>query len=250
MPRFLIIFIAIVFIGCQEELKKDTLYVAVAANAQFAVAEIIREFEETAGFHVEMIVGSSGKLTAQIEQGAPYHVLLSANMKYPEYLFSGGLAASEPEIYAKGRLVLWSIENEKPLEPDSLTSKQFRTVAIANPLNAPYGEAAVNVLQKAGIYDSVKDKLVYGESISQTTQFIYTGSADAGFTALSVLKSPQFAGQGSFREVPDILYPPIEQGMVILKAGNNRKQKDARAFRDFVFSEKSRRILEKWGYRI
>ncbi len=105
------------------------------------------------------------------------------------------------------------------------------------------------MLENAGIYDLVKDKLVFGESIAQTTQFISTGSADAGFTALSVLRSPQFEGLGSSIEVPDSLHPPIEQGMVILKAGNDHKQEQARAFRDFLFSEKSREILEKWGYR-
>ena len=240
--------IAIALLSCQQESKKDTLYIAVAANAQFAAAEIIQAFEEAVDYDVEMIVGSSGNLTAQIEQGAPHHVFLSANMKYPQYLFLNGFAVSDPEIYAKGSLVFWSSKRETPLELDSLASKRFRSIAIANPIHAPYGEAAVKLLQNAGVYDLVSDKLVYGESISQTTQFISTGSADAGFTALSVLKSPRFTGQGSSREMPDSLYPPIEQGMVILKAGNSEMQEKARKFRDFIYSPECRSILEKWGY--
>ena len=250
MRQFLILIIALAFLGCKQESKKNTLYIAVAANARFATAEIIQAFKETVDCDVEMIVGSSGKLTAQIEQGAPYHVFLSADLKYPAYLSSKGFTVSDPEVYAKGALVLWSSEKRMAIELDSLTSKQFRSIAIANPLNAPYGEAAVEMLQNAGIYDLVKGKLVYGESISQTTQFISTGSADAGFTALSVLRSPQFAGQGTSREVPENLYPPIEQGMVILKSGNRKMQEVAYRFRDFLFSPESRSILEKWGYRL
>lgn len=248
MRQLLIILAGLVLFSCQQKGKEKTLYIAVASNAQFAVGEIVRAFEDSCRCPVEMIVGSSGKLTAQIEQGAPYHVMLSANMKYPEYLANKGLTVSGPEVYAKGSLVVWTVHDTELNSMGQLTDPEFKSVAIANPLNAPYGEAAVIALRNAGLYNQVEGKLVYGESIAQTTQFIFTGSADAGITAGSVLRSPQFEGQGASMAVPDTLYPPIKQGMVIVNAGEGAIREKAQSFRRFLLSPKSREVLGKWGY--
>ncbi|MBD3637567.1 MAG: molybdate ABC transporter substrate-binding protein [Crocinitomicaceae bacterium] len=233
-----------VLIGCSN---KSKLVVATSANMQFAVEEIQDKFEKEEGIAIDLIIGSSGKLSAQIEQGAPYDVFISANTKYPQYLFDKNLTEDEPKVYAHGRLVLWTCKNFIP-SLDSLTSGAIEKIAIANPKHAPYGEAAVSVLKNEGIYDAVLPKLVYAESISQCNHLITTKAVDVGFTSYSTISSEKMKNTGNWIAVDNTDHDPIEQAAVIIK--NSDKKEAARKFYEFLFSDPAIDILQNYGYLI
>ena len=199
---------------------------------------------------LELIVSSSGKLTAQIEHGAPYDIFLSADMKYPKAVDAAGKALTRPKAYAYGKLVLWTLGPAKLTGLEMLTAPSVKTIAVANPAIAPYGVAAIVTLKKAGIYEAVRRKLVFGESISQVNQFLLSGAADVAFTALSVVKSPDLAGKGKWIEINPGMYQPIEQGVVILKHANQSDLKRARAFYDFLYSPGGRAVFNYFGYKV
>ena len=223
------------------------LLIATAANMQFAIPSLLKKFTETTGIKCEPIISSSGKLTAQIKEGAPYSVFLSADMKYPEVLYREGLTITSPKIYAYGTLVLWSIAESNSLSLDLLNSPSISHIALANPKTAPYGKAAMEVLQHLNVSSTLKEKLIFGESIAQTNQFITSQAADFGFTAKSVVVSPIVKGQGQWITIDTSLYSPIEQGIVLLK-NTPDKLKEAQLFYDFLLSEKGQAILKKHGY--
>ena len=225
------------------------LTVAVAANVKYAFADLQQAFTKESGIEVKSVFGSSGKLTAQIRNGAPFDVFLSANMKYPQTLFHDGLATTEPEIYANGVLVLWTL-NALDLGQGIrvLTEPAVQRIAIANPDLAPYGREAMNALDHFRLLVDVKSKLVYGENISQVSQYIDSRSVDIGFTAKSVVLAPQVAEKGKWIELPRDSYRPIAQGVVILKHGANTNAKAARRFVEFLSSPAARKIFKKYGY--
>ncbi len=228
---------------------KITLNIATAANAQFALKEIEEVYESLQdSIKLEIVVSSSGKLTAQIQQGAPYDVFLSANMKYPDYLFRENLASSTPKVYAQGGLVIWSskllLDNQNWRDHFNQVAK----IAIANPEMAPYGEQAIQFFNYYDLYSNLKNKLVYGESISQTNQYILSGACELGITAKSVVLSPPIKDKGSWTEVPTESYKPIEQGLVITHFGQEKHPEQSKAFVDFLFSAQAKAILEKYGY--
>lgn len=222
--------------------------IAVAANMQFAIEPLIHDFTETTGIQCEPILSSSGKLTAQIIEGAPYDVFISANMKYPNELFKNNLTNSQPAIYAHGKLVLWSADKQITPSFYFLKNNSLKHIALANPKTAPYGSAAIEVLKHYDLLEKLKNKLVYGESIAQTNQFIMSQAADIGFTAKSVVLSPQVKGKGNWIDIDPAIYSPIEQGIVILK--NSKKQKEAELLFNYLFSKKGKRILEEYGYAV
>jgi molybdate transport system substrate-binding protein len=229
----------------------QSLRIAVAANAQFAAKALKKDFMEQSPFKIDLVVSSSGKLTAQIMQGAPYDIFLSADMKYPERLYKKDKALNKPQVYAYGKLVLWTMENmswKKRLKV--LLNHSIKTIAIANPGTAPYGVASIEALKNSGIYDAVKSKIVFGESIAQVNQYALSGAADIAFTAKSVVESPALKHKGKWIEVPERIYKPIKQGAVILKYAKKDNYKAAKAFYKFLFSKKGKSILEKFGYKI
>src|SRR3954462_397194 len=149
------------------------LHIAVAANAQFVANKLKEAFKKETGINAVLTIGSSGKLTAQIEQGAPFNVFLSADMKYPEELYSKGLTTGKPQVYAYGALVLWAIKDSNLAKDlSTLLNKDLKKIAIANPKLAPYGEAAVQALTKQNLLSRVQQKVVYGESIAQVNQYL------------------------------------------------------------------------------
>ncbi len=235
----------IVLFSCQETPNKITI--ATAANVQFAMQELAAVFTEDTGIATEIILGSSGKILAQIKEGAPYDVFVSANIKYPNSLFNAGHTVQKPEVYGYGKLVLWTTtEGIKP-SLQLLTTESITHIAIANPKTAPYGVAAEELLKHYGIYEQVKGKLVFGESLSQTNLFINSGAAEIGFTALAVVKSPKLLLKGNWLLLDSSTYTPIAQGVVVIKKeGKNTKQ--IQAFYRFLFSPKGRSILKKYGY--
>lgn len=225
------------------------LTIAVAANMQFTIQEISKTFTEQTGIKCDLVISSSGKLTAQIKEGAPFDVFVSADMKYPTELFNTGFAVGQPKIYAYGTLVMWSMID--PIKPsiNILTNPSINHIAIADPKTAPYGEAAVAALKHYGIYENVKDKLVYGESISQANQFIISKSAQVGFTAKSVVLSPEMKDKGQWADVDENSYSAIAQGVVIIKRKNSQ-QDNAEKFYNFLYSGDVKKILENFGYSV
>jgi molybdate transport system substrate-binding protein len=204
-------------------------------------------FEKESGIKANIILGSSGKLTAQILQGAPYDIFVSANMKYPMEVFKNGLALGEPKVYAYGSLVLWTPKEFTVSSLDILKDAEIRKIAIPNPRTAVYGEAAVELLKNKGIFEVVKDKLVYGESITQVSQFLISKAADIGFSAKSIVLSPEMRNIGSWFEVDPQGYTPIQQGVIIVNRNNNRLDQ-AEKFITFLLSEKAKGILTAYGY--
>lgn len=224
--------------------------VAAAADLQYAMGDLAQQFEQQTGTKVSATYGSSGNFFSQIQNGAPFDLFFSADIGYPEKLEAAGLA--EPGTiyeYAVGRIVIW-IPGEAQLDVtkerwNALLDASVRKIAIANPEHAPYGKAAVAALQKAGIYEQVKAKLVFGENISQAAQFVQSGNAQAGIIALSLAMSPAMK-DGKSWEIPADMHPAIEQGAIVLKNAKNKNA--ARAFLELVRSDAGRTLFAKYGF--
>jgi molybdate transport system substrate-binding protein len=224
--------------------------VAAAADLKFAMGELSETFEKQTGTKVNVTYGSSGNFYSQMQNGAPFDLFFSADIEYPKKLEAAGLA--DPGTlyeYAVGRIVIWMPPDTKvdlaKQGWNALLDASVEKIAIANPEHAPYGRAAVAALQKAGIYESVKTKLVYGENISQAAQFVQSGNAQAGIIAMSLAISPAMR-EGKHWDIPANLHPPIEQGAIILKDAKNKRP--ASAFLEFVKSVVGRTILAKYGF--
>ncbi|MFA9373990.1 MAG: molybdate ABC transporter substrate-binding protein [Poseidonibacter sp.] len=240
----------LIFFLLATTLNAGTINIAVAANVSYAINELKKEFnKQNPSTKVRVTLGSSGKLTAQITHQAPYDLFMSANMKYPEALYKKNIAISKPIVYAKGSLAFLSSKKQdfsKGLK--LLEDKSIRKIAIANPKTAPYGIASMEALKNANIYENIKSKLVFGESISQTVAYSLSAT-DIGLIAKSSLFSPKmsnFKENINWKEVDSSLYTPINQGIVILK--NAKDNKEVKAFYDFMLSESAKKILQKYGY--
>jgi molybdate transport system substrate-binding protein len=242
----ILIFVLLFLPGYSQKIQ-----VAVAANAQF-VAEALKEsFEKETGVQTQLIVSSSGKLTTQIQQGAPFDVFLSADMKYPQALSDKALTVDKPRIYAYGVVVLWALKDLNLSESLSMLEQaDIKKIAIANPRLAPYGEAAIQALVKKGLYDKLKAKIVYGESIAGVNQYLLSGVAEVAFTAKSVVMEPAMKRKGKWIELDQRLYTPIAQGVVLLKNNTNSNQAEAKLFYDFLFTDKAKRIFQTYGYQL
>jgi molybdate transport system substrate-binding protein len=224
--------------------------VAAAADLIYAMNEITAQFEKASGCIVRLATGSSGDFFSQVENGAPFDAFFSADMEYPKKLEAEGLTMpGSVWVYGVGKIVLW-VRNESRVDLSkglaSLRDSSVRKVAIANPQHAPYGRAAEEALRKASVYDSVKDRLVLGENISQAAQFVQSGNADAGILALSLALSPGLKEQGRYWKIPETLYAPIEQGAALLRASPNPQA--ARAFLEFAKTPAASAVLERYGF--
>ena len=229
-----------------------TINIACSANVSYAMPTLQKEFNKLyPNIKTRVILGSSGKLTAQISNGAPYDIFLSANMKYPNKLFENKKAITKPVIYAQGTLAIFS-PNQRSFRHGIklLKSKLVKRIAIANPKTAPYGVATFEALKNVNILDDIKKKIIYGESISQTVAYT-TMVADVGIVAKSSLYSPKLVNiheNVHWVEVDKTLYSPIKQGMVMLE--NAKDNIEVKAFYDFVLSTKGKNILKEFGYQI
>ena len=230
----------------------QTLTVAAAADLQAAMPELVEQYQKASGKTVQVVYGSSGNFYQQIQNGAPFDVFFSANLDYAKKLEAAGQA--EPGSlyrYATGKIVLWVPQGSKVDLKDGLRvleSPSIKKIAIANPEHAPYGQAAVAAMQKAGVYEQVKGKLVLGENISQAASFAVSGAADAGIIALSLALAPNMKDQGRFAEIPADSYPAIEQACVIVKASTRKAE--AAAFLEFVKSTAAGELLRRYGFGI
>jgi molybdate transport system substrate-binding protein len=224
--------------------------VAAAADLKFALDELGAQYEKQTGRKIDVVYGSSGNFFAQIQNGAPFDVFLSADIEYPRKLEAAGLAQQGTLCkYAVGRIVIWmpgdARANLAKQGWRALLEPGVERIAIANPEHAPYGRAAVAALREAGTYEQVRRKLVYGENIAQAAQFVASGSAQAGILALSLAVSPAMR-DGQRWEIPAEMHPPIEQGAIVLRSA--RDKNGARAFLQFVKSDAGRKILESYGF--
>ncbi len=224
--------------------KASELRVAVAANFSDAAKEIGALFEAESGLRPLFSFGATGQLYTQIAQGAPFDVFLAADQARPERAVAEGLAVADSRFtYARGRLALFSRDEERITDEAVLHDGAFAKLAIANPLTAPYGAAAVEALQALGLRDALQSKLVQGNNASQTFQFVATGNAEVGFVALSQLTVHE---GGSHWVVPSALHGPIAQDAVLLTAGEDNET--AQAFLEFLKSDAARAVLARYGY--
>ena len=241
---------AAMLVGVLPVFSQEQLTVAAAADLQPVLKEIASRFEKETGTQVKLSFGSSGTFYAQIQNGAPYDLFFSADGSYPENLVVSGLV--EPGSlypYATGRIVLWApfsagVDVSKGLRVTA--DAAVRKLAIANPAHAPYGRAAEAALRKEALWEKVAPKLVLGENIAQTAQFVQSGNADAGILALSFVLAPGMKNQGNYYEIPQELYPPLRQTVVILKA--SKHQQAAQNFVDFMKRSEIKSLLSRSGF--
>lgn len=226
----------------------DQITIAAAADLKFAMDEIAATFKKAnPGDALNLTYGSSGKFHTQIQQGAPYDLFFSADIGFPRELARHGYAASDVKPYAFGRIVLWSTSKDaSKMTMNSLTDPKILRIAIANPRHAPYGKRAEEALRASGVWDKIESRLVYGENIAHTAQFVQTGNAQVGIIALALAVHPELASKGSYWVVPDQLHAPLEQGFIITHRAAGSAL--AKRFADYMGSTEARVIMTKYGF--
>jgi molybdate transport system substrate-binding protein len=238
-----------IFLACGP-IDAAEVQVAVAANFATAMKGIARRFEEATGHTLKLTFGSSGKFFAQIMNGAPFEVFLSADVEKPMRLEEQAMAVEGSRFtYAVGSLVLWS-RDPKLIEDDgsALYEGKFNHLAVANPRLAPYGAAAADTLMALGLWDELQSRIVRGENVSQTYQFVATGNAELGFVALSQITQDGKIAYGSAWIVPAVMYSPIRQEAVLLNKG--RHNKVASALLQYLRGSDAKAIIKAHGYRL
>ncbi len=230
----------------------ETLSLAAASDLVYCLEELNAEFQNAhPAIALKTSVGSSGNFFAQIQNGAPFDIFLSADVKYPQELIKAGLAdSSSLTLYAIGRIVLWTINPDLDLTRglQILRDARVKKLAIANPAHAPYGRAAQAALEHHQMWAELQKKIVLGENIAQTAQFVETGNVDAGIVALALPLSPKLKNTGKFFEIPETSYPRLEQAAVLTKKGKNNPA--AKAYLQFLRSDKARSIFDRYGFRL
>ncbi len=249
------LFLAMSLFAFGAPLRAQTpLRVAAAADLEPLLPYILAEFQQTTGIRAEATYQASAMLTTEIENGAPFDIFLSANMEYPQKLVSAGLAqglgegtGGAPILYAKGNLVLWTRKDAHLPSPslDLLRDPKLKSLAIANPQRAPYGRAAVAALQSLHLYESLKPRIVTAENIAQAAQFVDSGNAQAGLISMTSALTPRLAANGHYFVIPAKLYPPIEQGAVLVS--NSAQRVAAKKFLAFLMSAPMQQLLRKYG---
>ncbi len=228
------------------------LTIAAASDLNFAFKELASEYETVSGNHVKVSFGSSGNFYAQIQNGAPFDLYFSADITYTRKLEEAGLTVPGSQYrYAVGRIVLWA-RNDARLDVTQgiavLRQPAAKKIAIANPKHAPYGRAAVAAMKHFNIYDRINDRLVLGENVSQTAQFVESGAADIGIIAISLALAPPLKDKGTYWEIPSEAYPPLEQGAVIIRSSKHHER--AGQFLEFLKSQQGQAIMTRYGFVI
>lgn len=232
-------------------LVAQTITVAAAANLKYAITDIAKEFTKESGVDVKIITGASGKLTQQIMSGAPYDAFLSADIEFPAKLVKGGFTTTPAIVYAYGSLVLWSDTGADLSRGVAVvTDSNVNKIAVANPKTAPYGTEAMNVMRFFKVADSVADKIIIAESISQVGAYVTTKAVEVGFMAKSIVLSPEMKNVGKWVEVDPKSYNTIDQAMVGLKNTLPENQIAAKKFLKFMSSPKAHSILKTSGYNL
>jgi len=248
--QWLVMCLSLALLTAEDLAKADEVQVAVAANFAAPMQRIAAEFASDTKHHAVVVAGATGTLYAQIHSGGPFEVLLAADVTTPAKLEAEGLAVPGSHFtYAVGKLVLWSAQpNFVDAAGEVLLRGRFRHLAVANPKLAPYGAAAMEAIDALGLSESVRPKLVSGESVAQVAQFIATGNAELGFVALSQVVAPGQPAVGSYWLVPARLYSPIRQDAVLLKRGATNAA--ARALCEYLKRAKARQVIRAYGYAL
>lgn len=250
--RLLVLFVILAAIS-PSHAGASALAVAAASDLRFPLGEIASAFEKATGSALKLAFGASGSFVAQITAGAPFDLFFSADEAYPKRLVETGLAVPESfHRYATGRLVLW-VPKESPIDLEregmqALLHPSVRRIALANPAHAPYGKAAMAAIESAGLADRVQPRLVFGENISQAAQFVESGNAEIGLLSLAHALASPMKERGRFRPVPDGSYPPLHQGVVILRRSGEKAL--AQSLIDFIRKGEGEVILEQYGFVI
>jgi molybdate transport system substrate-binding protein len=250
--RYWIILLACICAFAAAPARAGEVTVAAAADLTFAFEDATAKFHQETGDTVRLSYGSSGNFFSQIKNGAPYDIFFSADVDYPRKLEAEGL--TEPGTlyeYAAGKIVIWVTSNSKlPIDQGLkvLLDPGIHKIAVANPQHAPYGRAAVAALHHMGIYDQVKSKLVLGENISQTAQFVASGNADVGIIALSLALAPAMKARGHYFVIPSDEYPPLIQAAVILKTSHHKDL--AQQFLNFLKQPAGIALMERYGFAL
>ena len=247
-----ILFFLFLLAGCFAFSQEKTVKIAAAANLTYVLEELKTDFmNDNPDIKVETIYGASGNLSAQIQQGAPFDIFMSADMSFPEKLSKTGFAATETKSYAKGRLIIFTVKKLNLKKGINVfKDRSIKSISICNPDTAPYGAASVEALTNGGVIKITENKLVKTASVSQVIQQVITAS-DIGFTAKSLVfsKDMQAYKEGiNWVEVDPKLYKKIDQGLIILKQGKDKP--DVKDFYDYIFSDKAKPIFIKFGYEV
>lgn len=247
MPALKMLLLACVIVFSVSA-RAEKITIAAAADLKFAMDGIVSAFKKTSpDEEIDVIYGSSGKFHTQLQQGAPYDLFFSADIAFPRELAKSGLASSDVKAYAIGRIVLWSTRlDASKMTLDSLGDPKIAHIAIANPKHAPYGKRAEEALRAAGLWEKVEPRLVYGENIAHTAQFVQTGNADVGIIALALAVNPELASKGGYWLIPDHLHEPLEQGFIITKRAAGKAL--AQRFADYMGSKPARAVMSKHGF--
>lgn len=234
-------------LGAASLHASDPVRIAAAADLRYAMDEIMAKYREAhPDANVEAVYGSSGRMTTQIINGAPYDLFFSADMAYLQRLEEEGLTATESTIHATGRIVLWSNTlDAASLTLEDLRADSIRRIAIAQPRHAPYGQRAQEALESAGVWQDVQHKLVFGENIAHAAQMTESGAAQVGIIALSLARFPDLARHGHHL-IDDALHPPLTQGYVVTRRGGDKAE--AQAFADFMTTDDAREIMAYYGF--
>jgi molybdate transport system substrate-binding protein len=246
----LLLWLSLCAIISTDIVRAEEITIAAASDLSFAFKELVSEYETTSGNQVKLTLGSSGNFFAQIQNGAPFDLYFSADISYPKKLEEAGLIVPGSLYrYAIGRIVLWT-RHESPIDVTqgiaALRHSSAKIIAIANPRHAPYGRAAIAAMEHFKMYDDVKDRLVLGENVSQTAQFVESGAADIGIIALSLARAPAMSTKGTYWEIPTEAHPTLEQGAVIVKA--SKRADSAKQFLEFVKSWQGVAIMTRYGF--
>ena len=247
MTRFAVaLFAVLTFAGCHKKQAPSdgkTLRVAAASDLARAFDDVGKAFEKKTGIKPTFDFGSSGLLAKQIEQGAPFYLYAAANKNFVDQVVkSGKCDGPTAALYSRGRLVLWG-KAGAPAKIEDLVDAKYKRIGIANPDHAPYGKAAVEAMQKAGIYDQVKDRLVLGENIQATMTYAREGSVDVAFVALSLAIANDTT---NYTSVALDLHQPLEQTLVV--CGTGKEADAARELAKFITGDEGRAIMEKYGF--
>lgn len=247
--RWLAWFVAVFVMTGVTPVYAEQALVAVAANFVPPFRELATEFEATTGHTLHVASGSSGNFYAQIKNGAPFDVFLSADVERPKLLEEEGLGVKDSRFtYAIGRLVLWSPNPELLKGEQTLHAGNFKHLAIANPKTAPYGTAARQTMEKLGVWGQLQPRIVMGENLGQTMGFIESGNAELGFVALAQVIDPKVNKKGAHWEVPKHLHEPIKQDVILLTKG--KKNSAAHALMQFIASANAQAIIGRYGYEL
>lgn len=249
MKKLLLVCIVLFSSAFSINVFSQKLTIAVSANAQYLLKDLAEEFQKHNHVEINLIPGSSGKLTIQIIQGAPYNLFFSADIDYPKLLSSKGLTTGEMKIYGYGSLVLWTFKDiNLSTNLDVLKSTKIKRIALANPKTSPYGKEMIDILKKTGLYEKIRSKVIFGESLSLVNHYIVSGNCDIGITAKSIVLTSRLKDKGKWIEIDQNVAHPIPQGVVIIKSQNKEENFLSDNFLKFIFTNEGKKVLEKNGY--